>query len=161
MSGTSFLMARIAWQTRFSVVERFGAGFVALARLGIGEQREARDGELGGPLRGADRFIDREALDVGHRGDRRPDLGALDQKQRPDQVVGREYMLAHHAPRPFGAAVAARTYRQIEAFGRGSASTGEGRPRSQRPAEFDRHGALRIAARSFYPFRPDPPLASG
>ena len=118
MSGTSFLMARIAWQTRFWSLSASEPGFVALARLGVREKREARDGELGGALRRADRLIDGEALDIGHRGDRRPDFGALDQKQRPNQIVRGDDVLAHHAPRPFGAPITARTYRQIEAFGR-------------------------------------------
>ena len=98
-------------------IERFGAGFVAFARFGIGEERKARDGEFRRAHRRAHRFVDRETLDVGHRADGRPDLGALDQKQRPNQIVGREDVLAHHAPRPFGAAVTARAYRQIEAPG--------------------------------------------
>ena len=33
---------------------------------------------------------------------------AVDQEQRPDQVVGGEHVLAHQPPRPFGLAVAAR-----------------------------------------------------
>ena len=95
-------------------VERLGAGVVALVRIGVGKQREAGDGELGRPLGRAHGFVDREALDVGHGGDRRADLCAIDQEQRPDQVVGGEHMLAHHAPRPFGAAVAARADREVE-----------------------------------------------
>ena len=43
-------------------------------------------------------------------------LRAVDDEQRPDQVVGGQHVLAHHAPGPFGAAVAARADREIEPF---------------------------------------------
>src|SRR5487761_645280 len=75
-------------------------------------------------------------------------------------------MFAHHAPRPFGAAIAARTDGQIEALGgftfpakRGTAGRGRREPVFfQRPAEFDRHTKLRSAA-PFTPSRPAVPLS--
>ena len=51
-------------------VERFGAGLVAPAGLGIGKQRDTGMVELRRPLRGAHRFVDRKPFDAGHRGDR-------------------------------------------------------------------------------------------
>ena len=61
---------------------------------------------------------------------------AVDQEQRPDQVVGGEHMLAHQAPRPFGLAVAARAGGEVEArrgLARVLASTGARRASIGRP----------------------------
>ena len=65
-------------------VERFRAGLVALFQVGMGEKRDAGDGELGRPLGGAHRLVDRKALHVGHRVDRGADLGPVEEEQRPD-----------------------------------------------------------------------------
>jgi hypothetical protein len=121
-------------------VKRFGAGFVALVRFGVGKDRDARDGKLRRALGCAHGLVDRETLDVGHRGDRGTDVCSIDNKQRPDQIVGRQHMLAHHAPRPFGAAVAARTDRQIEAVLAGRLRFDRRRADPfERPTEFDCH----------------------
>ena len=68
-------------------IERLGTFVVAAARLGIGKQRQAGDLERGRAFGGADCFIDRKPVDAGHRVHRRAHLGAVDQEQRPDQVV--------------------------------------------------------------------------
>jgi hypothetical protein len=68
--------------------------------------------ELGRALDLAHDVVDGQAVDAGHRGDRR--AAAFGDEQRPDQVVGGEHVLAHHAPRPFGAAVAAEAGGEIE-----------------------------------------------
>ena len=49
-------------------VERLAAGLVAQFRVGVGEQRDAGDGELGRALGLAHRLVDRQPLDAGHRG---------------------------------------------------------------------------------------------
>ena len=100
-------------------VERFAPAFVAQGRIRIGKQRDARDMELGGAHRLAHRLIDREALDARHRADRHAHILSGDDEQRPDQIVGREHVLAHHAPRPFGLAVAPHAGGEVE--GRASA----------------------------------------
>ena len=79
----------------------------------------------------AHRLVDRQPLDAGHRGDRHARVRAVDDEQRPDQVVGGEHVLAHHAARPVGAAVAARAGGQVERRRRRApgASTGTTRTR--------------------------------
>ena len=47
-------------------------------------------------------------------------LVAVDDEQRPDQVVSRQHVLAHHAAGPFGAPVASHADRKIERSGIGS-----------------------------------------
>ena len=112
-------------------VERFAAGLVAQVRVGIGKQREAGDGQLGGAFGLAHRLVDRQPLDAGHRGHWRARVVAVHDEQRPDQVVGGELVLAHHAARPFAAPVAAQADGEIEAFGtRRSLSTGARRLRA-------------------------------
>ena len=48
-------------------IERLAAVFVAQSRIGIGKQRDAGDGELGGAFGLAHRLIDGQSLDAGHR----------------------------------------------------------------------------------------------
>ncbi len=69
-------------------------------------------------LRRARDLVDREPLDARHRGDRLTRLVAVHDEERPDQVVGREHVLAHHPPRPVGAAVAPHADGQVERGGR-------------------------------------------
>ncbi len=95
-------------------IERFAAVLVAQARIGVGKQRDAGDGKLGGACRFAHGLIDAQALDARHRRHRHARLLSVHHEQRPDQIVGGELMLAHHAPQPFGAAVAAHAHRQVE-----------------------------------------------
>ena len=101
-------------------IERFRTGRIAQARLGIGKQSEAGDRQLRRALCRAHRLVNRKPLDAGHRGDRQAGLAAVDDEQRPDQVVGGEHVFAHQPPRPFGPAVAARADRQIELVGVGA-----------------------------------------
>ncbi len=127
-------------------IERFAAGLVAQARIGIGKQREAGDRELGRALGLAHRLVDRQPLDAGHGGDRRARVVAVHHEQRPDQVVGGEHVLAHHAAHPFAAPVAAQAGRQVER--RSAARARLDRRRSglagfDRTAEFDCHEGLR------------------
>ena len=44
-------------------------------------------------------------------------LLALDEKQRPDQVAGRQHVFRDEPPRPFGLAVAARAVGEVEPVG--------------------------------------------
>ena len=128
-------------------VQRFGTVVVAAARLGIGKQRQAGNIELRRAFGRAHRFVDRKPVDAGHRVHRRAHLGAVDQEQRPDQVVGGEHVFAHHAARPLGAAIAPRPDRQVELVGRcgGSHRRQAGRALQACPfngaAEFDGHFA--------------------
>ena len=174
--GTSFLIARIARQTRLSGIERLGAVFVAARRIGIGKERETGNRQLGGARGGVHGLVDREPLYSGHRGHRSADLMAIDQEQRPDQVVGGEHVLAHEPPRPIGAAVAPRADRpdraararlrparssDVRARKRGS---GRGAAACNRSAKFDRHDRMLPLARfrpaaPFSPSNPEPPLA--
>ena len=127
-------------------IERFAAVLVAQLRIGVGEQREARDVELCGALGLAHRLIDREPLDARHRGDRLARVRALDDEQRPDQVVGGEHVLAHHAPRPFGLAVAPHAGGEIErGCARRALRPGEGGRGFDRAAVFDGHGVILLA----------------
>ena len=71
-------------------VERLAARLVAQRRIGVGEQRDAGDAQLGGALGLAHRLIDAQALDARHRRHRRARLVAVHHEQRPDQVVGGE-----------------------------------------------------------------------
>ena len=125
-------------------IERLAAVLVAQARVGVGKDRDAGDGELRRLLRRAHDVVDRQPLDAGHRGDRR--TAPFADEQRPDQVVGREHAFAHHAPRPFAAAVAARPGGKVER-GRGFArrfNRGEAHAAFDRTAVFDRHAATHL-----------------
>ena len=88
-------------------INGLAAGLVAQGGVSVGEQRDAGDGQLGGPLGLADGLIDRKPLDPGHGGHRRPGLLPVHDEQRPDQVIGGKDVFLHHPARPFAAAVAA------------------------------------------------------
>ena len=95
--------------------------------------------ELRRALGVAHRLVDGEAVDAGHRGDRRARVVAVDHEQRPDQIVGRQHVFAHQPPRPFGLAVAARADHEIER-GRGEGGLPPRRvAHFDRTPEFDRH----------------------
>ena len=111
-------------------IERLAALLVAPRGIGIREQRDARDGELGRPFGVPHRLIDRKPLDARHRGNRDPRFGPVNQEQRPDQIVGGQEILAHQPPRPLGFSVAARAGGEVETLG------GPGLDR--REASFDR-----------------------
>ena len=66
-------MARMARQTRLSGLSASVPSSSRRAGIGIGKQREAGNGQLGRPLGGAHRLVDRQPLDARHRGDRRAD----------------------------------------------------------------------------------------
>ncbi len=68
-SGNSFLIARTDLQTRLSAFSASEPVLVAQGSLGIGKQRDAGDVEPGRALGVADRLIDGDAVDPGHRGD--------------------------------------------------------------------------------------------
>ena len=69
---------------------------VLVGLLGVGEEREAGDAEVGRLLGGADGAVDREAGDAGERGDRLGEVAALADEDRPDQVGGAEPGLGDH-----------------------------------------------------------------
>src|SRR5262249_62203091 len=62
-NGTTYQIVRI---------ERLASVLVAALRVGIGKEREAGNGKLGGALRLSPGFVNREALAARHRGDRPP-----------------------------------------------------------------------------------------
>ena len=66
---------------------------------------------------------------------------AVDDEQRPDQVVGGEHVLAHHAPRPFGLAVAPHAGGEVERRRRAPAP----RPGAARPASIGRPNLMAMA----------------
>ena len=90
-------------------VERFAAVGVAQRRIGVGKERKA--GMPSSAARSASRTasstVSRSTPGIEATGTRA--LVAVDDEDRPDQVVGRQHVLAHQAARPFGLAVAART----------------------------------------------------
>ena len=120
-------------------VERLAAGLVAQLRIGVGEQRQAGDGQLGGAFGLAHRLVDGQPLDAGHRRHRRPRIVPVHDEQRPDQVVGGELVLAHHAAHPFAAPVAARADGKVEAFAGGLLDGGQMAAGFDGAAEFDCH----------------------
>ena len=83
----------------------FGPGRLVLG-LGVGEERDAGDPEVGGPAGGLDRTVDGQAGDAGHRGDRLLGVDALAHEDRPDQVLGAQARLAHQVADPAGLAQA-------------------------------------------------------
>ena len=133
-------------------IERFAAVLVAPLGIGIGKQRDAGDGKLGGPLGVPHRLIDREPLDARHRRHRDARLRPVDQEQRPDQIVRGQDVLAHHAPRPLGLPVAARAGGEVEPLDRPGFDRGE--TGFDRTAVLDGHcGApCLIGPKSWWPF---------
>src|SRR5262249_9866081 len=99
-------------------IESFVVVLVAQLRIGVGKQRDAGDRKLACTHRLAHCLIDRQSLDLGHGIDWYLHIASVDNEQRPDQVVGGEYVLAHYVSRPFAAAVAAWTAGEVEAGGR-------------------------------------------
>ena len=77
---------------------------------------------------------------------------AVDQEQRPDQIVGREHIFAHHAPGPFGAAIAARTDGEVESVGRRLGLHRGEAALFERTAEFDRHQEGSVSNTPFLSF---------
>ncbi len=86
-------------------------------RLGVGEERDRRDVEPDRALRLAHGFVDAEPVDARHRRDGRALVLALDEEERPDEVVRRQHMLGNEPPRPFGLAVAAGPMGDVEPVG--------------------------------------------
>ena len=68
-------------------IERFGAALVAQRGFGIGKQRDTGDVQPRGAFGIAHGLIDAEPVDAGHGGDTCALVVAVDQKQRPDQIV--------------------------------------------------------------------------
>ncbi len=95
-------------------VERLAAARVLLRGVRHREEAQRRDAGLGRLDRRAHRLVDGQPLDAGHRRHRDALALALDEEERPDQVVGGDDVLAHQAPLPFRAAVAARAMDEAE-----------------------------------------------
>ena len=127
-------------------VERFAASFVAQLRIGVGEEGKTGDGKFGGTFGFAHGLVDRQPLDIRHRRDRGARILSVHDEQRPDQVVGSDLVLAHHAARPLVAAVTAHAHGEVER--RALRLDGLRIDRNeadlvlQRTAELDRHGSL-------------------
>ena len=137
-------------------IERFGAVVIAPVRLGIGKQREAGDRQLRRAFRRAHRFIDRQALDVGHRVDRRATL--VPSTRNSGQIRSSVVSTFSRTMRRVQSARRLRRGRIGRSrFSAGfSVSTGVRRLRSSgRPNLI----AIEVLLRApFYPFRPEPPL---
>ena len=117
-------------------IERLAAVLVAQSWIGVGKDGKARDRELRGALGLAHCLIDRKPLDTRHGWHRGAHPRSVDQEERPDQIVGGQYVLAHEPASPFRLAVAARSYGKVEAgFGFGRSP---GFDRRKAPAGFDR-----------------------
>ena len=96
-------------------VEGLAAALVFQAGLGVREERDRGNFELHRPLGLAHRLVDAEPLHAGHRRDGNARPLALDQEQRPDQIVGRQHAFADQPPGPFRLAVAAWAVGDFEA----------------------------------------------
>ncbi len=119
--GNSRLIARHALADEIGLVERLAASLVLELRLGIGEERDRRNVELAArsASRTASSTLSRSTPGIAATGTRR--LLALDEEERPDQVVRRQHMLRNEPPRPFRLAVAARAMGEVEPVGFGDA----------------------------------------
>mgnify|MGYP000892591223 CR=1 FL=1 len=82
-------------------VQRLGPGLVAQRRFGVGEQRDAGDVEFHGAFGIAHALIDAEAIHARHRGNRCAQIVAVNDEQRPDQVVGGQHVFTDQPARPF------------------------------------------------------------
>jgi hypothetical protein len=72
------------------------------------EQDDRRDAERLHPLRfSVERFVHRQVVDTGHRGDLALDPGAVDHEDGLDEIAGRQLVLAHQAAKRLGAPAAA------------------------------------------------------
>jgi hypothetical protein len=121
-------------------IDGFRALLVAQGRICVGEERDAGDVELHGALGLAHDLVHRETVDARHRGDRGALIVTFRDEERPDQVVGRQHILAHHAAGPFRLAVAARANRKVEARGGRRGFEPRGVAHFDRTPEFDCHG---------------------
>ena len=99
-------------------IESLRAALIAQFVFRIGKERNSWNAKCSGLCAGRHRLVNRQALDARHGGDFLPYILAIDDEDRPDQIVGREHILAHQAARPFRAAVAARPVRQHHPVGR-------------------------------------------
>ena len=74
-----------------------GLAGVIVAQLGVGEreERDGRDVQARRFLGGGDAKIHRHAVDAGHRGHGNALIGAFQNEERPDQIAGRQMVLAH------------------------------------------------------------------
>src|SRR5262249_10659807 len=95
-------------------LERLPPVSVTRFRFGIRKERETRNRERGGTLGLAHGFVDREPLAPGHGIDGRACVRAVDQEQRPDQIMRTQIVLAHQPPRPLRLAIAARPFGELE-----------------------------------------------
>ena len=100
-----------------ALVVGLGPVLVLEMRLGVGEEGDRGDVELHRALGLAHRLVDAEPLDARHCRNGHAGLLALDQEQRPDEVVGGQHLLADQPPRPFRLAVAAGPVGEVEAMG--------------------------------------------
>ena len=106
ISGTAALIARTA---RFSRLSGLNASLRALALQFAGndrEQGETGDAELGRVVGGGDRQIDRQPVDARHRDDGFAAIDAVQNEQRPDQIVDRQRVLGDDTTVPGVGAIA-------------------------------------------------------
>ena len=118
-------------------IERFAARLIAQFRVGVWEERDAGNAQFGRTLGLPYSLVDGQPLNTGHGRDGRACVVAIHHKQGPDQIVGREHVLTHHAARPFTAPVAAHADCKVQPLGR--LHRGEPGAAFDRTAKFDRH----------------------
>ena len=120
-------------------IDGLAATLVAQARIGIGKDRDTGDGELGGAFDVAHGFLDRQPVDTRHGRNRRSPGLPVDNEDRPDQVGGGQFVLAHHAAQPLGLPQPARPVRQLERQVRGRLHRDDAGPVFERATVFDCH----------------------
>ncbi len=97
-------MARNGAADEIAGIESLAPGLVPQGRVRVGEKRDRGQTDLGGILGGLDREIYGQTRDAGHGIDC-TGLFAVDEEDRPNQIVRRETGLADEAPRPVGTPV--------------------------------------------------------
>ncbi len=121
IEGTAFLMARHGAADQIAGVQRLAPAFVAQALLGVWEAarcREFRASRRARPPGRLDRCVRRST--PGIEGIGVPAILAVDDEERPDQVVGRQSILADKPACPLRLAVAPGSVRQVEPVRTGS-----------------------------------------
>ena len=81
-------------------IYRFVRARGLLIRLDIGKESQGWNAERLCFARSRDQAVDAVTHDAGHGINRRAGTFAVAQEHRPDQLVGRQYVLRHHSPHP-------------------------------------------------------------
>ncbi len=111
ISGTAALMARVARLMTLSGSRMCEPVWSRSDRSTFGKVAMRRDAELCRALGLLDGEVDGQAEDAGHGGDLLAAVLAVDDEDRPDQVVDGQPVLLHQPARPVGLAHAAQPAR--------------------------------------------------